>query len=451
MTAEVLDDAPPVTRALVAVRSALAELVAAARSGGLDHHEAPELLSLVADAEEVRNQFQAFDAELLAACRDRGVAELACRKSMGKVLEQLCRISPYEAARRVRAADAVGPRQTMTGLPLPRLRPDLGKALASGTVNPEQTAIIDRTLVDLDQAGVTAEQVASVESELVDLAGRFAPRDLKVISRHYLDLYDPDGPEPDEQRNWDRRFFRMRQTDSGAVTGEFRLTAATGARLAAVLEPLAQPRPAVPGSETLTSDLRTRDQRLHDALDDACSRLLRSDDLPMCGGTPASVIITVDAEDLLRRTGQAVTSGGAALSVPELLRLADEAEIYPTVMTRHGVPLDLGRTRRIANRHQTIALIARDGGCSFPGCDRPPEWCERHHMVSWLDGGPTSLENLTLACTYHHHNFLQRGWQVRPEDGLPAWIPPRWIDPDQHPLVNNRILARRHRPPPRPQ
>jgi hypothetical protein len=54
--------------------------------------------------------------------------------------------------------------------------------------------------------------------------------------------------------------------------------------------------------------------------------------------------------------------------------------------------LDLGRSRRIASRTQTIALIARDGGCSFPGCDHPPEWCERHHIVEWVNGGETNLD-----------------------------------------------------------
>jgi hypothetical protein len=93
-------------------------------------------------------------------------------------------------------------------------------------------------------------------------------------------------------------------------------------------------------------------------------------------------------------------------------------------------------------------LIARDGGCSFPGCDHPPEWCERHHVVPWLHNGPTDLKNLTLLCSYHHHHFLDRGWQVRINgDGLPEWIPPRYIDPDQQPMINNRIIARIHQRP----
>ncbi|MFT4164918.1 MAG: HNH endonuclease signature motif containing protein, partial [Microlunatus sp.] len=101
---------------------------------------------------------------------------------------------------------------------------------------------------------------------------------------------------------------------------------------------------------------------------------------------------------------------------------------------------DLYRDRRIASPAQTLALIARDGGCSFPGCDVAPEWCERHHVISWLDGGDTNLNNLTLVCRYHHHYFEQRRWACKINtDGLPVWIPPKWIDPEQKPILHPRI------------
>ena len=105
--------------------------------------------------------------------------------------------------------------------------------------------------------------------------------------------------------------------------------------------------------------------------------------------------------------------------------------------------LNLGRSRRIASRSQTIALIARDSGCSFPGCETSPEWAERHHIVPWIDGGKTDLDNLTLLCRYHHHNFASNGWDCHINgDGLPEWSPPWWIDRSRTPMINTRIRGR---------
>ncbi|HEY5979768.1 MAG TPA: hypothetical protein VIT41_09045 [Microlunatus sp.] len=42
-------------------------------------------------------------------------------------------------------------------------------------------------------------------------------------------------------------------------------------------------------------------------------------------------------------------------------------------------------------------------------------------MIAWYDGGDTNLANLTLLCSYHHHQFAQGGWQCRINgDGPPS-------------------------------
>jgi hypothetical protein len=173
-------------------------------------------------------------------------------------------------------------------------------------------------------------------------------------------------------------------------------------------------------------------------------------DRPVSGGTPASVIVTIGVDDLIAKAGLAETADGTMLTSDQLLRIADEAEIWPTIINQNGIPLALGRTQRLASRGQTMALTARDGGCSFPGCTHPPSWCDRHHILDWILGGATDLENLTLLCRYHHTHFLQKGWSCRLNaDGLPEWIPPRWIDQQQRPQLDARIRrlsARRQQP-----
>ncbi len=98
-----------------------------------------------------------------------------------------------------------------------------------------------------------------------------------------------------------------------------------------------------------TPDERHHGQRMHDALEDVCDRLLRSDTLPESGGTPATVIVTIDLDDLLARTGYGTSSDGTLIPTDQVLRMANQADIIPRrSSSRSGAVLDLGRTRRIA-------------------------------------------------------------------------------------------------------
>ncbi|MDF2092533.1 HNH endonuclease signature motif containing protein [Knoellia sp. 3-2P3] len=44
----------------------------------------------------------------------------------------------------------------------------------------------------------------------------------------------------------------------------------------------------------------------------------------------------------------------------------------------------------------------RDGGCTYPGCTVPAQWCDAHHGVPWWAGGDTALANTALLCGRHH-------------------------------------------------
>ncbi len=88
-------------------------------------------------------------------------------------------------------------------------------------------------------------------------------------------------------------------------------------------------------------------------------------------------------------------------------------------------PLEVGRTSRVVTAAQRAALVVRDGGCAFPGCDRPPAWCEAHHLRHWLHGGPTDLANLALVCRAHHRAVHEGGWRLaRDPDGRLTASPP---------------------------
>jgi hypothetical protein len=71
-----------------------------------------------------------------------------------------------------------------------------------------------------------------------------------------------------------------------------------------------------------------------------------------------------------------------------------------------------------------------------PICDRPPGWTDAHHIHHWTNGGPTTLDNLVLLCRLHHGIIHHSQWHIRTRDGLPEFIPPTYIDPDQTPRRN---------------
>jgi hypothetical protein len=75
-------------------------------------------------------------------------------------------------------------------------------------------------------------------------------------------------------------------------------------------------------------------------------------------------------------------------------------------------PLDIGRATRVIPAAIRRALVLRDGGCRFPGCDRPAEWTDAHHLRHWLHGGHTALDNLVLVCRRHHVMLHETGWTI---------------------------------------
>jgi predicted restriction endonuclease len=70
-------------------------------------------------------------------------------------------------------------------------------------------------------------------------------------------------------------------------------------------------------------------------------------------------------------------------------------------------------------------LVARDKGCRFEGCDRPPAWTDGHHIKHWANGGTDELGNLVLLCRRHHYRFHEEGWRLWwGDDGELVAVPP---------------------------
>ena len=402
-----------------------------------------ELLDLVEALEINARRQTAVGCALIAELAGRGVAGELGYPSTGVLLAERLRIGRREAAGRVRLASDLGPRRAITGEMLEPRFPQVAAALAEGTISARHATVItaavdglpNRVLID------EPELAGQVEPTLLGHAHTVDPDRLALLARTVATCLDPDGQlvaEQDHERHRDAT-LTMLSDGSGRLTAT--LTGEATAVWQTVLNTLSRPAP-----EHAEPDSRTPRQRRHDALLDAGRRLLRSGTLPDAGGTPATVLVTMTLEQLETRAGVATTSHGGTFSIASALRLAAGANLLPVVLDSRGAVLHLGRARRTASPAQRFALAARDGGCSFPSCDRPPDWCETHHITPWADGGTTDLDNTTLLCGFHHREHGKRGWTVRLVDGIPEWTPPRWIDPQLIPRRNHRLPL--HFPPP---
>ncbi|MEO7287479.1 MAG: DUF222 domain-containing protein [Jatrophihabitantaceae bacterium] len=394
------------------------------------------MLGLMREVETARRQLEALDARLIGEAVQRNLPGKYAMRSVSAFLAGLLNLSPREAGLRVRHADHLGPRVTITGEDLPPLLPVAADARAAGALTAGHVSVIIRTI---DKLPVTlpVEDIAAAEAFLVKQARQFDAATLSNIARQLLDTLDPDGSLADEDAQQRRRFLSLRPLGDGMHRLTADLDAETAAMAQAVLQSLAAPKPDTdPGAGE--RDDRTAGQRMHDALSSVMKLALRSGELPKTGGVPATVLITMTAEQFETKTGLASTSFGQKLTVPQALRLADEASIAWIVHNSSGGIVNHGRTQRLATPHQTLALIARDQGCAFPGCADPPQWTEKHHIIAWRDGGRTDLGNLVLLCGHHHRTIDTHGWAITIRDAVPWFTPPTWIDPAQVPRRNQR-------------
>jgi hypothetical protein len=250
----------------------------------------------------------------------------------------------------------VGPRSSIVGERLEPQLPKLAVPQRDGAVSTEKVAIVKRAMHKLSRPGVDPEAVVTAEQLLTQHAPLLGPKDLHRFALTVVDAADPDGPEPiDDALQQDRRHVELTQRRDGMWWLQGKLTSTVGTQLRTILDPLAKPRTTEVDLESVTqniADERPYEQRMHDALDEVCGKVLKSADQPAVGGVPASVVVTIRVDDLLAKAGLAETSDGSMLTSDQLLRIADEAELLPTIIDQDGVPLALGRTQRLASRGQ---------------------------------------------------------------------------------------------------
>jgi Domain of unknown function (DUF222)/HNH endonuclease len=272
-----------------------------------------------------------------------------------------------------------------------------GRALAAGELSPGHAAVLAAGTVDLPP-GTAAE----AEPVLLEVAGRLDPPGLRRVLGHLHDVADPEGAEARVQHQHQRRADALaelarRALEGGRLpqTGGVRPQVTVTVELAGLLG-----HPGLPGADGGWVGPLPVETVRRLACDAAVTRVL----------VARHPLEAADGGDGHRH---ATRDDEAAGDLPRRLRAAI-ALLPPVLGGAPREPLEVGRATRVVSPAQRTALAVRDGGCVVSGCDRPPAWCEAHHLRHWLRGGPTDLENLVLLCRAHHravhegHQHLHR-------------------------------------------
>lgn len=188
-------------------------------------------------------------------------------------------------------------------------------------------------------------------------------------------------------------------------------------------------------AERLLHDTRTIEQLALDALVELVRLGGEVAPAALIGVRAPSVQVIVAESDLRSGRGLARLEGQSEpVSIDTARRHECSAGSVPIVIDARGDVVALGRETRLYTRRQRIALAARDGGCRFPRCERPPSWTEAHHIVPWSEGGATDLDTGVLLCRHHHLLLHNNGWRFSRVDGELVVIPPASVDREQRPI-----------------
>lgn len=353
------------------LRSALDEL----RSDDLDHLPLGQLgddlveLRAVAEALEAEwiRRLQAFDT------RQGWAADGSL--SMTAWLRARCRMTGAAATDRSRLA------RSLREMPLTQ------RAFSDGDLTTGHV----RTMA----AGADAhpETFARDEAVLVEGASAVSVRDTGKLVAYWRQNLDFDAALAEADDVHARRHLSISRTWQGMVRIDGNLDPEAGEMVLTAIGSIVDE-----WVKSGDSDSRTPGQRRADALAELSRQHLDRGRSAVSGGERPHLNVLVDLKTLeLGRGSLSELASGGVLHPEAVRRLACDAGVSRIVTMGPSQILDVGRTTRTVSGPTRRALLVRDGGCRFEGCDRPAAWCDAHHVVHWADGGPTSLDNLTFC------------------------------------------------------
>jgi hypothetical protein len=272
--------------------------------------------------------------------------------------------------------------------------PESLQALAAGKIGFAHLTVMTRT--------ADAVSDAFQEPKLLNEAEQSSPGKFFHTCRHYRHSADPVGYAAEQTEQVENRSLRLSRAEDGWYLLSGVLDSIGGAAVRNALEPLAR--------KSGEHDDRNRERRLADALVEFVER-----------AQPAHLQVTTSLETLLGLCGApgAEMEFSLPISAKTVERLACDSSVMRILLGSESQVIDVGRSKRVVTGPGRKALEARDGHCRWPGCDRPARWSAAHHVVHWIHGGGTDLDNLILLCHRHHWMVHEGGWQLVKTDGGP--------------------------------
>jgi hypothetical protein len=364
--------------------------------------------------------------------------------------------------------------------------PATAAAARDGLIGFGAACVISTALKSLADRDLLAEADALLAEQGPDLTRQ----ELIYAGRRVLQHLDPDTAQKAARQTWADRSLTLSPMLDGAVSIYGQLTAEGAAILQSALAPMTTPM----GPE----DTRTAAQRRADALVELVAKAAENGHAGQTTSTglPPTLLVRMDIRTLMdldpsthlmdsdpataqkasalranrggeredrsaerpdqcdersaERTGglrpripMAELDWGGPILAQTLSRIGCSAQLVRIVTDGRSRVLDLGSSRRLASPAQNLARAARDNGCVFPGCDRPPEWTDAHHVIPWSQEHRTDLAGLASLCRFHHQLIHEGGWTMTRSDDpeIVAQAGSGWVfwDPDGRPWPAQRV------------
>jgi len=286
--------------------------------------------------------------------------------------------------------------------------PQTRQAFASGNVGYQHVALLARSAEKVGAAAVQGEETSLLKAAETMDPGRFAG-----VAREFEYRVDHAAALAEANRAYTRRYLHLSDVKDGLVHLDGLLDAEGGATLKTALSALMPP--------PRNDDGRTSAQRRADALVELARRPLDGSKLGTVGGQRPHLVITASAETVagLPDAPPAQLEGVGPIPIETAQRHACDASIS-WLLGQAELESETSHAHQRIPAPTRRALVARDRGCVVNHCNRPPTWCDGHHVVWWTRGGKTALSNLALVCGRHHRMLHEEGWTLERKDS-------RWV------------------------